>query len=68
MLTDDEAGRVKLTRVAINVGKVPLLMSASGCQQQQLHAACIAHGIVAAATFLLHAVIHSLLDVVLLAS
>lgn len=25
MLTDDEAGRVKLTRVAINVGKVPFL-------------------------------------------
>ncbi len=27
MLTDDEAGRVKLTRVAINVGKVPILVS-----------------------------------------
>ena len=37
MLTDDEAGRVKLTRVAMNVGKVSLLVSASGCQQQQLH-------------------------------
>jgi len=50
MLTDDEAGRVKLTRVAINVGKVPLLVSASGSRQQQLQAACIPHGIVAGVT------------------
>ena len=51
MLTDDEAGRVKLTRVAVNVGKVPLLVSVSGSQQQQHWAACIAHGNVAGMTF-----------------
>jgi len=51
MLTDDEAGRVKLTRVAINVGKVHLSVSASGGQQQQHQAACKAHSIVAGVTF-----------------
>ena len=67
MLTDDEAGRVKLTRVAINVGKVPILVSVLLAQQQQLHLAAFLqqrH----LELFLLHEVIQSLLFWMLFAS